>query len=241
MFNKTNTNPAFDKQGTHLKSRKDNLEWMKSVYSTEEYWSEDLRYGYRWKRDQPVKDYRQTAAFIERYLKPVLPAKVDHALEIGPGGGRWTAELVRIAGRLTLIDLSEPAIAICKERYKYYDNIAYHVGNGSSLSPVEDRSVDLVFSWGVFVHIEKSIISDYLKEIARVLKPTGRAFIQHGALGANVRQSRTNFVKTDMDELAEAAGLLIVAQFMTSKGVYPEHGTGDKPVYLDCNTVLELP
>jgi SAM-dependent methyltransferase len=230
---------GFDKRGSHLTGRGNNLDWMKSTYSTTEYWSDDLRYGYRWKKEGAVKDYRHTSEAFDRLLRPIMPPhQIETALEIGPGGGRWTTELLRVARNLKLVDLSAPAIEICRERFKYYDNIEYFVGDGSHL-PLPDKSVDLVFSWGVFVHIEKTIIADYLVEIARVLKPNGRAVIQHGVLGENVPQSRTNFKQADLYAAASQARLTIAAQIMTSKGFFPEYFDGKKAVYLDSVTAFE--
>ena len=57
---------GYTKQGDHLDDTSANMEWMKSVYSTTEYWSDDLRYGYRWNKNRPIKDYRHTSQAIEK-------------------------------------------------------------------------------------------------------------------------------------------------------------------------------
>lgn len=229
---------AFDAKRAHLTDTQSNLDCMKSVYSTKEYWSDDLKYGYRWSKDHPVKDYRHTSRTVDTLLKPFLPGVVDCALEIGSGGGRWTAELLRIAKKLYLVDLSATAIEVCRERFKYYDNIEYIVGSRSSLDAVPERAIDLIFSWGVFVHIEKALIEEYVREFQRVLTDTGIAFIQHPALGVNVKQSRSNFETSDINELAERHGLTIRAQLMTSEGFYPEYYDGRRQVYLDCISIM---
>ena len=230
---------GYTKQGDHLDDTSANMEWMKSVYSTTEYWSDDLRYGYRWNKNRPIKDYRHTSQAIEKFLVPFLPPVVDSAVEIGPGGGRWTTELLRIAANLTLVDLSDTAIEVCRERFKYYDNIDYHVTESCTLPFIPDNSMDLVFSWGVFVHIEKQLIAGYFREFERVIKPGGRIWVQHGALGTHVAQSRSNFTNADMDRIAEDCGLTIAAQIMTSKGFYTEYKNGETAVYLDTISVLE--
>ena len=58
----------------------------------------------------------------------------------------------------------------------------YHVNNGNDLTQISDNSQDLVFSYDSFVHIHKNVIDDYLKEIHRVLKPGGKAYIHHSWL-----------------------------------------------------------
>jgi ubiquinone/menaquinone biosynthesis C-methylase UbiE len=45
--------------------------------------------------------------------------------------------------------------------------------------PVKDGSVDLVWSFGTFVHIELPEIDRYLGEVRRVLHPGGRFVIHH--------------------------------------------------------------
>lgn len=228
-----------DEAGTHLTDAAANKKWMESTYSTEEYWSDDLAYGYRWNKDAPIKDYRQSGLLIDRWLKPFLTANVKSCLEIGPGGGRWTTELLRISQKLHLSDISESSINVCRERFKYYQNIEYHVTDGSDLSFVKDSELDLIFSWGVFVHIQKDVIETYLSQFRRMLSPQGIAFIQHGAWGANVKQVRSDFTNADMAELADKHGLTIWAQINTSEGVYPEHKDGKEVVYLDTISILQ--
>jgi SAM-dependent methyltransferase len=226
-----------DEKGTHLKDAEANKRWMESTYSTEEYWSDDLAYGYRWNKDSPIKDYRQSAQLVDRWLKPFLPANVRSGLEIGPGGGRWTAELLRIAQTLHISDISESSINVCRERFKYYQNLTYHVTD-SDLSFVKDEELDLIFSWGVFVHIQKDVIESYLSQFSRILSPQGIAFVQHGAWGTNVKQVRSDFTSADMRELADKHGLTVWAELNTSDGVFPEHKDGKEVVYLDTISVL---
>ena len=50
---------------------------------------------------------------------------------------------------------------------------------GSDLPGVPDGSVDVVWSFDVFVHVSPLDQAGYLAEIARVLRPGGRALIHH--------------------------------------------------------------
>jgi SAM-dependent methyltransferase len=47
-----------------------------------------------------------------------------------------------------------------------------------------DDSVDFVFSFDSFVHIDREIVDAYLGEIGRILKPGGKGFIHHSNFGA---------------------------------------------------------
>ncbi len=222
----------------HLSDPDANVAWMKRVYEAQSYW-EEIKFGYRWGKDAPVKDYRQSAILIEQLLMPFIPRKVGEALEIGPGGGRWSAELLRIASRLHLVDVSETALRVCQERFRYYDNVSYHLTDGSDLSFVEPGSLDLIFSWGALVHVQREHIQTYVRQFAGLLRPGGVAFIQHPALGLNVSLSRTEFRTQDMVELAQACGLDIRAQLMTGPQFHPDYFGGRRQVFLDCVSVLQ--
>jgi SAM-dependent methyltransferase len=51
--------------------------------------------------------------------------------------------------------------------------------SGADLAPFEDGAFDFVFSHLVFQHIpEEPVVASYLREVARVLTPTGLALLQ---------------------------------------------------------------
>jgi SAM-dependent methyltransferase len=99
-------------------------------------------------------------------------------LEIAPGFGRMTQFLSILAGELVVIDLNP--LCIQKTREKLGNHVlAYLVNDGKSLTGVRDNSQDLVFSYDSFVHMHANVSEEYVKEIYRVLKPCGHAFIHH--------------------------------------------------------------
>jgi SAM-dependent methyltransferase len=55
--------------------------------------------------------------------------------------------------------------------------------DGRSIPTVENKSVDLVFSFDSLVHADTEALAAYLQEIDRVLAPQGAAFIHHSNLG----------------------------------------------------------
>ena len=99
-------------------------------------------------------------------------------LEIGPGGGRWTAELQKLAKHLIIADISIKCLDICKERFKSKTNIEYKLID-KSIDFIDGLTIDFVWSYDVFVHINPSDIERYLEDIQRVLKLGGRAIIHH--------------------------------------------------------------
>jgi SAM-dependent methyltransferase len=66
------------------------------------------------------------------------------------------------------------------------------VNDGKSIPKVRDNSQDLVFSFDSFVHMHPNVVEDYVKEIFRVLKPGGQAFIHHAWLYGGSDESVNN-------------------------------------------------
>ena len=100
-------------------------------------------------------------------------------LEIGAGHGRWSVLLEKHAGTLILVDLSPNCIEFCRNLFVKRSNVIYVVNNGKTFDVVKDVSVDFIWSFDTFVHVEEVVINSYMKEIFRVLKPGGRAIIHH--------------------------------------------------------------
>ena len=111
-----------------------------------------------------------------RILRPNVPEGAD-VLEIGPGAGRWTAELQGRARQLIGIDISEEAIRLCRERFGGMPNVDFRLGNGSDLAGVASGSIDAVWSFDVFVHVNRAEFKAYAAEIARVLRQGGKGVI----------------------------------------------------------------
>ncbi len=111
----------------------------------------------------------------DRYLLPYV--KPDHvALEIGPGGGRWTRYMLDFS-KVYIIDFHQELLDQLKKSYRN-DNLVFIKNSGSDFPGVPDNSVDFVFSFGVFVHLDEELIRAYLAEMRRVLKPGGNGLLQ---------------------------------------------------------------
>jgi SAM-dependent methyltransferase len=115
-------------------------------------------------------------------IHPFVPTGT--ILEIAPGYGRWTQYLKDLCERLVLVDLAENCIAHCKRRFEGASNIDYHVNDGRSLDAVADRSVDFAFSFDSLVHVEADVLSAYLEQLARKLRPDGVGFFHHSNMGS---------------------------------------------------------
>jgi SAM-dependent methyltransferase len=98
-------------------------------------------------------------------------------IEIGPGGGRWTRYLLGFK-TLYAVDYHQELLDELAKNFAR-PNIIPVRNSGSDFPAIPDQSVDFVFSFGVFVHLDLPIVTAYLAEISRVLKPGGRAVIQY--------------------------------------------------------------
>jgi len=108
-------------------------------------------------------------------------------LELGPGQGRWSRFLKDLAGELVLVDVAEHCLQACRARFAGAGNVSYHLGDGASLPFLADASVDFAFSFDSLVHAERDVLEGYTRELARVLKPDGVAFLHHSNMGEHVR------------------------------------------------------
>ncbi|MCU1486918.1 MAG: hypothetical protein JWN67_3664 [Actinomycetia bacterium] len=115
---------------------------------------------------------------LEPYIRPWCGfdgAGLD-VLEIGVGLGadhlQWARSRPR---RLVGLDLTERAVELTTQRLLLADFPAdVRVGDAEHL-PFDDASFDVVYSWGVLHHTPDT--SRAFAEVARVLRPGGRAFV----------------------------------------------------------------
>jgi SAM-dependent methyltransferase len=118
----------------------------------------------------------------------------EHVLEIGCGSGRMAlplADYLAPEGRYVGLEIVARAVRWCQRRItRRHPNFTFlHVDvfnqryNPSGtirardhVFPLADRSFDFVFLTSVFTHMYPDDTRHYLREIARLLRPTGRLF-----------------------------------------------------------------
>ena len=95
-------------------------------------------------------------------------------VDIGCGVGRLTRPLARAAKRVIAIDVSSEMLAEARRLNEGLDNVEWLHGDGESLRPIPDASVDACISHVVFRHIpDPSVTLGYVREMGRVLRPGG--------------------------------------------------------------------
>jgi SAM-dependent methyltransferase len=97
-------------------------------------------------------------------------------LDLGCGLGRLTRPLARGAERVIGLDVSEQMLARARQLNAHLENVEWLHGDGQSLRPIPDASVDVCISHVVFRHIpDPGITLGYIREMGRVLRPGGFA------------------------------------------------------------------
>lgn len=97
------------------------------------------------------------------------------ALELACGRGRHAERAAPLAGALAVTDPVAANIAACRARLPA--GVRCVVGNGRDLSEFADGAFSAVYSYDAMVHFEAMDVVGYLFEIARVLRPGGRALL----------------------------------------------------------------
>lgn len=148
-------------------------------------------YGLQWGDPDAREDLRTVR---DRFVWPLVhPDKV--ALEIGPGGGRWTRYLIACR-TVYAVDYFEELLDELAQNYRT-PNLVLVKNNGVDFPGVPAASVDLVFSYGTFVHFELDLIGAYLDNIAGILKPGGDIVLQYADKTKPVGRATPSFGDCD--------------------------------------------
>ena len=158
---------------------------MPSVVENQVRWT-----GHPWERQGHEWSPGGTAAGGEVFWwRGLFPRIYRHLpavrlLEIGPGFGRWSSHLIRHADQVFLVDVTERCVEHCRRRFGGRGNVHVFRNDGVSLDMIDDASVDFVFSFDSLVHADAVVVRDYLRQLARKLRPGGTGFIHHSNLAA---------------------------------------------------------
>ncbi len=148
------------------------------------------------------------AALADKFLRPYVGDRYDLAiLEISPGGGRMTAELVRYAKRLSLVDLNEAAIDICRERFgDVADPDRVRRQRRAVARGVGGAPFDLIACYDSMVHMHPDVVRGYVAQMPALLAEGGTAWLDHSGKGQRTSGARTAMTAELMAEFAAEAG-----------------------------------
>ncbi len=226
------SNKAFETMQTMRKKR--GLPGLNSRSLNAEIWNQ-----WDWKAggDEWTPSPEWKSSLVEHILKPQVP-EGSSVVEIGPGAGRWTEFLVPRASKYQGIDISRSCVEICSEKFKSATHASFRTNSGNNLPGVDDGSIDIIWSFDVFVHINLVDISSYLDEFKRALKPGGKAIIHHGTTGGHSGGWRSDATTPELNALIEKKGLIVKEQFGHWTDSTGRHEVG---LYQDQVTVIGKP
>ncbi len=150
----------------------------------------------RWLRDVGPSNFEATGReFLNLFIRLGQLQPDEQVLDIGCGCGRMAIPLtgyLNRQGSYVGLDITAAPISWCQEhitlqhpnfRFSHMDlyNQRYNPA-GRYLArnytfPFESESFDFIFLTSVFTHMLPDDVAQYLREIARLLRPKGRAFI----------------------------------------------------------------
>ena len=171
-------------------------------------------YGLEWGDPDVVEPLR----FIkERYILPYVNAQHD-ALEIGPGGGRWTRYLLGFR-MLSAVDYHQELLDELKRNFGKHRNIRFINNSGTDFPGLDPHSIDYVYSFGTFVHLDFNLIEAYLESIKTIVKRGANIVIQYSdktKIMAQINSGFSDNTPARMREAVHAAGYSVLEEDTTS-------------------------
>jgi phospholipid N-methyltransferase len=170
-------------------------------------------YGMQWGDPDLVPPLLYTK---QRFVDPYVTAGKT-GLEIGPGGGRWTRYLLGF-DKLYVVDFHQELLDEFA-RNVTADNVIRVRNNGTDFPGVPERSIDYVFSFGTFVHLNAHVITQYLVNKRAILAPQSSVVLHYSDKNKVMARENIGFAEMDperMRQLIAGAGYRIVEEDTTS-------------------------
>lgn len=113
----------------------------------------------------------------KKFIAPYIKQK-DTVLEIGIGGGRTAALLLKHCQKLICADISNSMLNATKNRLED-SQVKYVKIDGITLNEIEKEVADVCFSYDTMVHLEPRDIFNYLTKIPEKLKGQKLCIFHH--------------------------------------------------------------
>jgi hypothetical protein len=152
-------------------------------------------YGLQW--GDP--EFTETLRFLkDRYVLPYVNPAHD-AVEIGPGGGRWTRYLLGFH-RLYVFDYYSELLEQLRMTVNA-PNLTIIKNDGYNFPGVQSGAIDYLFSFGTFVHLDLGLIRAYLENMRDILKPGGNVVISYSDKTKIMAQVNKSFSENNPDTM----------------------------------------
>lgn len=147
---------------------------------------------------------------------------LSNVIELACGWGRHVKNYYDRADKITLVDILQENIDICKKRFAEYDTqgkICYYKNDGYDYGDLKSGEYTAVFSYDAMVHFEMLDVYSYLCDTYRILKTGGMALFHHSNYGSEPEMDfrgtihARNYMTSDLFRyLTYRSGLEIVEQ-----------------------------
>lgn len=136
----------------------------------------------------------------DHFLLPYVPREAT-VVEIGPGGGRWTRYMLHV-NKLYAVDFYQELLDELKSNFSS-ENLVFVKNNGTDFPGIPDESVDFLFSFDVFVHLDVEIIDEYLRNMRALLKPCANVVIHYSDKTKPLARSNQGFSQNDPETMRQ--------------------------------------
>ena len=170
-------------------------------------------YGVEWGDPdtfEPLKFIR------DQYVLPYVNGD-QCAVEIGPGGGRWTQYLLGFR-KLYVVDYHAELLEELKRNFNK-PNMEFIKNNGSDFPGVSEHSIDYIYSFGTFVHLDTPLIDAYLASMKPILKSGANVVLQYSDKTKIMGQKNKGFSENTpekMRHMVSSAGYKIIGEDLTT-------------------------
>lgn len=189
------------KQDWDNRAEKNALYYIHSVRESEkQFWQSGMKH-----RDMILGINTPLYSQITNGINP----KEMKVLEIGCGIGRILIPTSKVFGEVVGVDVSKKMVEKGRKLITKIPNCKIFENSGSDLSIFSDNAFDFCYSYIVFQHIpDKKIVTNYIKEISRVLKPKSIFRFEvkgkQGPLGKELDTWKgVSFSSNEMHDIAE--------------------------------------
>jgi len=158
---------------------------------------EDL-YGLEWGDPETMPPLSYVR---DHFLTPYIISPNTTLVEIGPGGGRWTRYMLN-AKQIYAVDYHQDILNELKSNFSK-TNITYVKNNGDDFPNIKAGSVDFLFSFGTFVHLDIDIIDRYLRNMKPLLHRDSNVVIQYSDKTKPLGKNNGAFSENDPDVMRE--------------------------------------
>jgi ubiquinone/menaquinone biosynthesis C-methylase UbiE len=122
------------------------------------------------------KTFEEAGRSDAERIRPYI-SRGDAVLDLGCGIGRVTRYVAPLCREIWAVDVSETMLGFARERLSELRNVRFLLGRGTALPELDSGSIDFVYSLLTLQHVEREHAFRLLREVRRVLRDGGRAFL----------------------------------------------------------------